>query len=115
MTTTYVIVIVYSLFYYNIIPPRKCCCGAHANTNKWYTHVVLAVLNYSARQSNEANRKSLIQLKSFDSTKFSSASEVVMLTRDELDDLLARLCCLTAGEPIFIDLYLVCGALVGCA
>ncbi|CAD6998853.1 unnamed protein product, partial [Ceratitis capitata] len=54
------------------------------------------LVNYSARQSSDANRNSLIQLKSLDSTKFSSACDVVMLTREELDDLLARLCCLTA-------------------
>ena len=57
---------------------------------------------YSARHNSDANRNSRIQLKSFDSTKFSSAVDVVMLTCDEFDDLLLRLCCLTAGEPIFM-------------
>lgn len=57
---------------------------------------------YSARQSSEAKRKSRIQLKSFDSMRFSSAVDVVIETRDELEDLLLRFCCIILGELIFI-------------
>lgn len=62
----------------------------------------LSLCLYSARQSSEAKRKSRIQLKSFDSMRFSSAVDVVIETRDELEDLLLRFCCIILGELIFI-------------
>lgn len=64
-------------------------------------HLALFLL-YSARQSSEAKRKSRIQLKSFDSMRFSSAVDVVIETREELEDLLLRFCCIILGELIFI-------------
>lgn len=60
-------------------------------------------LVYSARHRSEAKRKRRIQLNSFDSTKFSSACDVVMLTRDvdEFDDWLTLFPCFRVGEAIF--------------
>lgn len=82
--------------YYAAHSSSRALCLLHS-----LRHLSLFLL-YSARQSSEAKRKSRIQLKSFDSMRFSSAVDVVIETRDELEDLLLRFCCIILGELIFI-------------